>query len=142
MNVVKPVLPNQWRQLVEESRSVRCRAHAPYSNFRVGASVLTGDGRIFAGCNIENASYSLTICAERVAACTAVSAGVRELDAVCVSLTGMAVPCGSCLQFLFEFNPRMLFLLDDLNREAAQLPECVMLSELLPRGFVLFPKSN
>jgi cytidine deaminase len=130
------VLP-QWRQLQAASRDVRDRAWAPYSKFHVGAAVLTKDGHIFVGCNVENASYGLTICAERVAICSAVAQGHSEFAAICVSLSDSPVPCGACRQFLVEFNPRMLVLLDDVNRPEIQRPEIVRLTELLPRAFRL-----
>ena len=103
----------------------------------MGAAVLTADGRIFVGCNVENASYGLTICAERVAICTAIAQGCSSFTAICVSLTGIPVPCGACRQFLVEFNPEMLVLLDDVDHTADMPPELVRLSELLPRAFRL-----
>ena len=92
-------------RLVEAARGAVPRAHAPYSRYRVGAAVLADDGRIFAGCNVENASYGLTLCAERVAVGAAVTAGVRALKAVAVAARGRAlpVPCGACRQVLAEF---------------------------------------
>lgn len=126
-------LPADWQRLREAARSVRERAYSPYSEYQVGAAIVTVDGTIFAGCNVENASYGGTICAERSAVCSAVSAGQTKFSAICVSLTGTPVPCGICRQFLYEFNPDMLVLLDDVNLETA--PECVILSDLLPRAF-------
>jgi cytidine deaminase len=99
--------------------------------------VLTKAGNIFPGCNVENASYGLTICAERAAACAAIAAGQQNIVAVCISLTGTPVPCGACRQFLYEFNPSMAVLIDDLNTAADAEPETVLLSDLLPRGFRL-----
>ena len=125
-----------WRELKAESREARQRAYARYSGFKVGAALQTEDGRIFTGCNVENASYGLTICAERVAVCSAIAAGASRVVAVCVSLTGVAVPCGTCRQFLHEFNPDMLVLLDDLN-SPDNVPELVSLPTLLPRPFSL-----
>ena len=130
-------LPAEWKQLMAASREARQRAYAPYSNYAVGAAILTARRQIFSGCNIENSSYGLTICAERVATASAVASGQQELVAVCVSLTGTAVPCGTCRQFLYEFNPEMLVLLDDLTNAADHPPECIRLAELLPRGFRL-----
>ena len=131
------LLPGGWRALVAASRTARNSAYAPYSKYAVGAAVLTDDGQIFGGCNVENASYGLTVCAERVAVCAAVAAGFQKFAAVCVSLTGTPVPCGSCRQFLNEFNPQMIILLDDLNQPTDGPPECVSLSDLLPRAFRL-----
>ena len=125
----------QWRELQTAARGARENAWAPYSRFQVGAAVLTSDGRIVIGCNVENASYGLTICAERVAICTAVAQGCTSFTAICVSLTGIPVPCGACRQFLVEFNPSMLVLLDDVNHTNETLPELVSLADLLPRAF-------
>ncbi len=127
----------RWRELQTAARAARGNAWAPYSRFQVGAAVLTADGRIFVGCNVENASYGLTICAERVAICTAIAQGCSSFTAICVSLTGIPVPCGACRQFLVEFNPEMLVLLDDVDHTADMPPELVRLSELLPRAFRL-----
>ena len=80
--------------------------------------MLTSDGRIVVGCNVENASYGLTVCAERVAICSAIAQGCSSFSAICVSLAGVPVPCGACRQFLFEFNPEMFVLLDDVNSTA------------------------
>lgn len=127
----------RWAELRTASRAVRQLAYAPYSSYQVGAAVLCADGRVFTGCNVENASYGLTICAERVAVCTAVAQGARKFRAICLSLTGMAVPCGTCRQFLHEFNADMLVLLDDMSITDDRPPELVTLPELLPRAFRL-----
>jgi cytidine deaminase len=98
-------------QLVEAAWQAREAAYAPYSNFAVGAALLANDGRIFLGCNVENISYGLTNCAERVAIGAAVAAGVREFLAVAVVAdTGVPIsPCGACRQVLAEFGvPRVL----------------------------------
>jgi cytidine deaminase len=94
---------------------VRANAHAPYSNFRVGAAVLTESGEIFTGCNVENASYGLTICAERVAVGAAVAAGHKKIAAVAVVTAGGHSPCGACRQVLCEFGPAMEVLLCDAD---------------------------
>jgi cytidine deaminase len=103
----------EQERLANAAWAVREHAYAPGSGFRVGAAVLTADGRIFVGCNVENASYGLTICAERAAVCAAVAAGARALRAVAVAtaLTEPATPCGACRQVLAEFGPDLDLLL-------------------------------
>lgn len=149
--ITESVVPD-WRRLRDAARMVRTRAWAPYSGFAVGASVLTSCGKIFTGCNVENASYGLTVCAERAAVCAAVAAGFPNLSAVCVSLSGSPSPCGACRQFLMEFNPGMYVLLDRIQEPAVSkensgemtgnsvpddtiAPEAVILADLLPRAF-------
>jgi cytidine deaminase len=123
------------RRLLVAARDAARRAYAPYSRFPVGAALLTEDGSMVAGCNVENASYGLTVCAERVAAFTAVAAGHRVVRAVAVvapKLPGVT-PCGACRQVLNEFRPAGGDLLVIL--EGATDPEIVPLDELLPRSF-------
>jgi cytidine deaminase len=95
-----------YKLLVAAAIKARENSYSPYSNFKVGAAVLTKEGNIYAGVNVENASYGLTICAERSALCAAVSGGERAIAAVAVVYdTRMcAVPCGACLQFIVEFG--------------------------------------
>jgi cytidine deaminase len=123
------------RQLMDAARSAVGRAYAPYSNFPVGAAALTSDGAIVSGCNVENASYGLTICAERVALTTAVAAGHREIVAIAVTSPRVeqVTPCGACRQFMNEFAPadRELIVL----LEGGVDPEAVPLGDLLPKGF-------
>jgi cytidine deaminase len=92
------------QELVEAAQMAREQAYAPYSDFTVGAAVLAGSGSVYTGCNVENASYGLTVCAERVAAFKAVSAGEREIAAVAVVSEPGATPCGACRQVLVEFT--------------------------------------
>jgi cytidine deaminase len=117
------------------ARAAANQAYVPYSGFPVGAAVLAADGSFHTGSNIENASYGLTICAERVAATAAVSSGHRQIIAVAVSAPKVArtTPCGACRQFLNEFRPEssdLVIILDD--RESG---EPVFLEELLPQAF-------
>ena len=93
-------LPRQ--KLLAAARAVRARAHAPYSRFRVGAAVLDERGRIHAGCNVENASYGLTVCAERNAIAAAVAAGARRILAVAVVSSDAVTPCGACRQVIAQ----------------------------------------
>jgi cytidine deaminase len=132
----------EWRELQEAARRVRQFAWASYSGFQVGAALLTVSGEIITGCNVENASYGLTICAERVAVCSAVAMGHREFTTICVSLTGIPVPCGACRQFMVEFNPQLLVLLDDASLAAGSEPELVVLADLLPRAFRIEPDAR
>ncbi len=122
-------------ELVRSALAIRQQAYAPYSKFLVGAAVLTDDGAVFTGTNVENASYGLTLCAERVAAAAAVAAGQRKITAVAVATAGGAAPCGACRQFLAEFGGSMDVLLVDVDR-----PENVKqmsLADLLPEQFHL-----
>ncbi|MCH7228560.1 cytidine deaminase [Haloferula sp. A504] len=118
---------DQWTELAWQSRG---RAHAPYSGFQVGAVVVGTGGEVFAGCNVENLSYGLTICAERVAVGSAVAAGVTEIiAAVVVAETEQPVsPCGACRQVLAEFGDPELLLVGRHGSERFRL------SELLPRA--------
>lgn len=122
-----------WTTLLEEARKARTLAYAPYSGFAVGASVLTTDGSIFKGCNVENRSYGLTLCAERVAVASAVAAGQRSLEALVVvtDVSPPARPCGMCLDTLVEFNQELPVLLANLEGEQDEL----LLKDLLPQPF-------
>ena len=95
------------RQLIEAARSAALNAYCPYSGFAVGAALLTRDGQVFTGCNVENASYGLTVCAERNAVGRMISSGVRDISAVVIysRSASAARPCGACLQVLSEFGP-------------------------------------
>lgn len=119
--------------LVQAAINAREKAYAPYSEFLVGAAVLTADGQIFGGCNVENASYGLTICAERVAAGTAVAAGSREITAVAIATPGGHSPCGACRQVLAEFGGGMAVLLVD--SDARENVRETTLDRLLPEQF-------
>jgi cytidine deaminase len=107
---MNPPTPAQLKQLKAAARQAAGRAYAPYSQFQVGAAVLTASGRIYAGCNVENASYGLTNCAERTAIFNAVAAGERKLRLQCVVVytpTKIATaPCGACRQVINEFGPK------------------------------------
>jgi cytidine deaminase len=126
-----------WRELVHAARLARKNAYAPYSKFSVGAAILADDGRIFVGCNVENASYGLTICAERAAVCQAVVAGCLNIVAVCVSLAGKPSPCGACRQVLWQFSSDMQVIMDNIESPEDCVPEVISLSALLPSAFQL-----
>ena len=125
-------------RLISEAVSAREQAYAPYSGFRVGAAVLTAEGQVFVGANIENASYGLTLCAERSAVAAAVTAGARQLEAVALASTGAASPCGACRQFLAEFGGDMEVLLVDPEKTGEV--RRVSLAELLPDQFEMGEK--
>ncbi len=119
--------------LIDQAREVRQRAAAPYSNFLVGSALETTGGEIFTGCNVENASYGLTICAERVAACKAVSEGHRSFTriAVVADTETLTPPCGACRQVLWEVCGDIEVVLANLDDRA----ETMKLADLLPRPF-------
>ncbi len=135
-----PVKPDAAakRTLVAAARAAAGNAHAPYSAFRVGAALLAADGRVFTGCNVENASYGLTLCAERVALAKAVSEGVRAFRALAIAggtAASPAAPCGACRQVLAEFCPPAMpvwyaGLADGPTRATS-------LGRLLPRAFAM-----
>jgi len=126
---------DQMESLIAAARSAADRAYAPYSGFAVGAALLTANGAVITGGNVENASYGLTICAERSAIVAAVAAGHREVMAIAVSAPGApgTTPCGACRQVLNEFVPRDGELVILLDGEAGI--EAIQLSDLLPRAF-------
>ncbi|MGD1979531.1 MAG: cytidine deaminase, partial [Akkermansiaceae bacterium] len=103
------------QELINAAMSARERSYSPYSKFPVGAALLTKRGKLFCGTNVENASYGLTICAERVAIGTAVAAGEQEFSAIAVVVKGGGSPCGACRQVLYEFAPDLRVLMADEN---------------------------
>jgi len=119
------------QQLVTQAMEVAGRAYAPYSRFHVGAVLVGKDGRIFSGCNVENISYGLTICAERNAVFAAVAAGCREFEKIVITADTElpASPCGACRQVLAEFNPDLEVVLSNFRGQT----ETFRLSQLLPR---------
>ena len=124
-----------WDSLIESAKEARKNAYAIYSDFRVGAALLTTDGEIFTGCNVENGSYGLTICAERTAVFKAVSEGKKEFKAILVftDSTPPARPCGACLQVLAEFDSDIDVAC--VNTKGKQ--DNFKLTELFPEGFSL-----
>lgn len=124
--------PDQRQTLIQTAMAMRQRAYVPYSGYAVGAALLTTNGDIIGGCNVENASYGATICAERTALVKAVSEGWREFEAVVVVTENGGSPCGICRQVLYEFAPQLLVIIADA--EGAVHDE-FLLTELLPNGF-------
>jgi cytidine deaminase len=127
------VTPDEQQNLIAAACEARYRAYAPYSNFQVGAALLTQDGRTFTGCNVENASYGLTICAERVAVGNAIAAGSKEFAALAIATGGGYTPCGACRQVLAEFcDGLQILLIDSDQRNSVQTTS---LTDLLPNRF-------
>ncbi|MBZ0296680.1 MAG: cytidine deaminase [Anaerolineae bacterium] len=120
------------KALVASASAALLQAYAPYSNYRVGAALLTRDGSVYTGCNVENAAYPATICAERTALVKAVSEGQRQFDAIAVVTSNGGFPCGLCRQMLYEFSPKMRVIVAEPTGKIIQEAK---LSDLLPHGF-------
>jgi len=120
----------QYNELITAASAARSLAYAPYSGFQVGAALVTKAGKIYTGCNIENVSLGLTICAERSAIATAVAEGNKDFVAVAVVTAGKkpAIPCGACRQVLAEFNPSIKILAATIDGKVQEFN----LAELLP----------
>ena len=119
------------QELIALAVQARERAYAPYSHYAVGAALLAASGRAYTGCNVENAVYSLTLCAERVAMFKAVSEGERQFCAIAVVTSNGGTPCGSCRQVLAEFGPDVRVLI----ATPKQLVTEKRVSDLLPHTF-------
>ncbi len=119
-------------ELVERAREVRNHAYAPYSEYPVGAALLTRSGNVFEGVNVENAAYPTTMCAERNAVFTAVSQGERAFDVIAVVTENGGEPCGACRQVLSEFGLDLLVIAADAH---GNIKMQAKLSELLPNAF-------
>lgn len=127
--------PQKFRKLIAAALIARRHAHAPYSGVRVGAALLTRNGKIYSGANVENASYGLTICAERVAVGKAVSDGHRRFQAIAVvAPASNPTPCGACRQVLAEFGDCLVIC---ANARHTRKTRIYLLSELLPCAFRL-----
>lgn len=126
-------------ELFAAARGAAANAHAPYSKFHVGAAIAAG-GSIFTGCNVENASYGLTICAERNAVAAAVAGGAKSIEAIAIytDTEALTPPCGACRQVLAEFNPGMTVILAGRGDRTATHS----LEDLLPHGFRFTPKDS
>jgi cytidine deaminase len=121
------------QQLMETAKSARRRSIAPFSNFLVGAAVKTAEGKVYTGCNVESASYGLTVCAERVAIWKALSEGERQFVelAIVADTESLTPPCGTCRQIIWEFAKNATIVLGNLRGET----QVVSIRELLPRAF-------
>jgi cytidine deaminase len=119
--------------LIAAAKRARDNAHAPYSNFRVGAALRATSGRMFGGCNVENATYGLTVCAERVAILKAISEGERGFDAIAVvtDTDALTPPCGACRQLIWEFCGDVPVILSNLKGKV----EAIQMRDLFPKPF-------
>jgi len=119
--------------LISAAKQARENAHAPYSNFRVGAALRATSGRIFGGCNVENATYGLTVCAERIAIFKAISEGERGFDAIAVvtDTDALTPPCGACRQLIWEFCGDVPVILANLKGKV----EIIAMKDLFPKPF-------
>ena len=119
--------------IIEKAKEARKKAYAPYSNFLVGAAVLTKSGRIFTGCNIENVAYGLTICAEACAIAKTVSEGYKDIKTIALvaDTEDIPFPCGSCRQIILEFGDDIKIIMANLSGDRLEK----IITELLPLGF-------
>ena len=125
----------KFHKLIALAKAAQKNAHAPYSKFHVGAALMTKSGKVYTGVNVENASYGLTNCAERVAVGKAVSEGHRKFQAIaCVAPSASLSPCGACRQVLAEFGEMVVICADSRNTKRIHIN---LLSELLPHTFKL-----
>jgi len=131
--MVKGVMRHSDQELIDSATAVRENAYAPFSKFRVGAALETDDGEVITGCNVESASYGLTVCAERVAIWKAISQGKRKIKhiAVVADTEELTPPCGVCRQIIWEFGGDIPVILANLEGKT----EVVQMKDLLPRAF-------
>ena len=124
---------DDYSELVATAISARQASYSPYSKFAVGAALLTESGEVFIGCNVENASYGLCICAERTAICKAVSEGQQKFTAIAVAATPFATPSGACRQFIVEFGKQIDVICVDADQPS--LVKMWTSGELIPESF-------
>jgi cytidine deaminase len=124
---------SEFDALVKAARQARENAHARFSNFKVGAALRTPDGKVFGGCNVENATYGLTVCAERVAIFKAISEGERRFDAIAVvtDTHSLTPPCGACRQLIWEFCGDVPVVMANLKGKI----ETIRMRDLFPKPF-------
>ena len=118
-------------ELIASAKAAREQAYAPYSNFKVGAALLGKSGRVYTGCNVENAAYGPSMCAERTAIFKAVSEGEREFEAIAVVTKNGVSPCGTCRQVMIEFAPDMTVFISNMQGNT----RITTVRDLLPDGF-------
>jgi cytidine deaminase len=132
----KTLSPDVREKLLRSAKKAMKNAHAPYSKFRVGAAILTAKGEVFSGCNVENASYGMTNCAERTAIFSAVAQSGPKLEILAVAVANdkgvPCAPCGACRQVIYEFGPDATVFF-----QGAHGPKQAHITELLPEGFRL-----
>jgi cytidine deaminase len=137
----KTKVPAAMRErLLRSARKVMKNAYAPFSNFRVGAAILTSKGQVFVGCNVENSSYGMTNCAERTAIFSAIAKAGPDLEIDAVAVVGSpdndrgvpCSPCGACRQVIYEFGPRAIIFY-----QGEKGPKQRLITDLLPEGFRL-----
>ncbi len=124
---------SDYKQLIDKAKAAKKSAFAPYSHFPVGAALLTTEGRIYTGCNIESSSYGLTMCAERVAMFKALSEGERDFDAIAIAtdIDNFCPPCGACRQVLWDFAREMTVILVSADSATKEMK----MSDFLPHAF-------
>ena len=124
---------SEFDSLIRAAKTARESAHAPFSNFKVGAALRTTTGKVFGGCNVENATYGLTVCAERVAIFKAISEGERKFDAIAVvtDTDTLTPPCGACRQLIWEFCGDVPVIMSNLKGNV----ETFRMSQLFPKPF-------
>lgn len=123
-------------ELINAARVASHKAYAPYSNFKVGAALMTSDGEIYTGANVENSSYGLTVCAERIAVFKAVTAGAKQFSSIAITTASQKdyiFPCGACLQVLAEFAPDIKVICTNAENKY----KIYDLNDLLPQIFTL-----
>jgi cytidine deaminase len=133
LEILESEIVSENEALIAAAKQARENAHAPYSNFRVGAALRATSGRIFGGCNVENATYGLTVCAERIAIFKAMSEGERGFDAIAVvtDTDTLTPPCGACRQLIWEFCGDVPVILSNLKGKTEVIP----MRELFPKPF-------
>lgn len=135
--ITSPTMEKLLDELLKHAKKARKNAYAPYSKYKVGAAIATKSGKIFAGCNVENASFGATICAERGAVMQMVAAGETDIAAVAVVTEDGGSPCGMCRQVLSEFTKDAPIAFVNLDEKDGEIGKVMSLADLLPYQFEL-----